>query len=56
MNKRFSVQDMETGNIIDYFDSISEACKAIERYEAMDKEDGNYTEDFYEVYDELGEY
>ena len=54
--KRFITRDSEAGNIIDEFDTLEEARAAIERYEAEDKQNGDYAPDFYEVYDsEKGE-
>lgn len=51
MNKYFTA-DREAGNIIDEFNSIEEAKKAILAYEEEDREDGTYSEDFYDVVDE----
>ena len=46
----YYTRDCEAGNIIDMFESEQEAKEAIEKYEAVDKEDGTYTLDFYEVF------
>lgn len=44
--------DRETGTFIDRFDTIDEARKAILEYESTDKEEGTYTENFYDIVDE----
>lgn len=41
--------DKETGTFIDEFTSIGKALKEIERYESMDRKDGVYVENFYDV-------
>ena len=46
---KFYTADRETGTFIEAFDSYHEAVDAIKRYEESDKEEGTYTEDFYEV-------
>lgn len=48
---RYSIRDSETGCIIDDFETLKEAEKAIESYEKADKEAGTYEEGFYEIYD-----
>lgn len=48
---RFITRDREAGNEIERFETLEEARKAIEDYEATDKADETYTEDFYEIYD-----
>lgn len=45
----WKVQDSETGTLIDIFDSEEECKEAILEYEARNKEEGNYTPDFYEI-------
>jgi|JI10StandDraft_1071094.scaffolds.fasta_scaffold254518_2 hypothetical protein len=45
----FVIQDREAGNIIDEFESLELAQEALNEYEEEDKNDGNYTEDFYEI-------
>lgn len=49
--KRFITRDHEAGNIIDEFDTLEEALKAIEEYEAEDEKNGCYSEGFYDIYD-----
>lgn len=44
--------DRETGVFIDEFATIEEAKKAIEKYEELDKQDGTYEENFYDVVNE----
>lgn len=48
----FYTANRETGTFIDEFETLEEAKKAIEEYEAQDKKDGVYEADFYEVEDE----
>ena len=45
------IRDREAGNVITEFDTVEEAKKELAKYEAQDKKDGSYTEDFYEIYD-----
>lgn len=45
------IRDREAGNVITEFDTVEEAKKELEKYEAQDKKDGSYTEGFYEIYD-----
>lgn len=46
---RYLIRDREAGNIIDEFATLEEAKEALLGYEEMDKEEGTYTEDFYEI-------
>ena len=48
----FVIRDTEVGNVIDRFRTRAEAEQAILEYEAEDKADESYTENFYEVYEE----
>ena len=45
------IRDREAGNVITEFETLEEAKKELEKYEAQDKKDGVYVEDFYEIYD-----
>ena len=45
----YVVRDREAGNVITQFETMEEAQKELERYEAQDKKDGVYVEDFYEI-------
>ena len=45
----YVVRDREAGNVITQLETMEEAQKELERYEAQDKKDGTYTEDFYEI-------
>lgn len=45
------IRDREAGNVITKFETLEEAKKELEKYEAQDKKDGVYVEDFYEIYD-----
>jgi hypothetical protein len=47
---KFIIRDREAGNEIARFDSYEEAVAELEKYEETDKAEGNYTEDFYEIY------
>lgn len=49
MEKKFTIQDRETGTFIDEFDTYTEAMKELQRYEDEDKQEGVYTLDFYEI-------
>lgn len=48
---RFITRDREAGNEIERFETLEEAKQAVVDYEATDKADKTYTEDFYEIYD-----
>ena len=48
--KTFKIIDREAGNLIDYgFTSYESAYEKIKEFEKSDKEEGIFTEDFYEV-------
>ncbi len=46
---RYATCDRETGTIIDYFDTLAAAQRAIDKYEAQDKEEGTFTPNFYDI-------
>lgn len=48
---KYRTRDREAGNVIDSFETLEEARKAIKDYEETDKKEGTYTPDFYEIYD-----
>lgn len=50
--KKFYTADQETYTIIDEFSTVEEAVKAIKQYEEDDKQDGSYSENFYDVIDD----
>lgn len=50
--KKYYTAIRETGDFIDWFDTLERAILEIEEYERMDREDGYFVEDFYEVEDE----
>ena len=45
----FIIRDREAGNQIDVFTTKEDAEKALAGYEAEDRKDGTYEEDFYEI-------
>ncbi|TDT71725.1 hypothetical protein EDC55_11058 [Allofrancisella inopinata] len=47
--KKYKVQDRETGNQIEIFDTYEEAKNALGEYEAQDENDGTYEEDLYVI-------
>lgn len=47
--EKYIIRDRETGTEIDEFDTYEEAENELIRYEETDKNDGNYTIDFYEI-------
>lgn len=49
--KRYAVRDRVAGNVFDNCNTITEARELINQFEYDDKEDGNYEEDYYEIYD-----
>ena len=51
MEKRFEIRQRETGLVIESENTISEAVKTINQYEIEDENNGEYEEDYYEVYD-----
>lgn len=50
-NSTFSIRDHESGNVIDEFDSLAEAQEQLALYLQEDKDNGEYQEDSYEIYD-----
>lgn len=46
---KYVIRDREAGNFIDSFDTLEQAQKALEEYEAQDKADEIYEENFYEI-------
>lgn len=42
----------ETGTLIDEFNTVEEALEEIKRYEIIDKKDGIYESNFYDVVNE----
>lgn len=42
----------ETGTLIDEFKTVEEALNEIKRYETIDKKEGVYKSDFYDVVNE----
>ena len=49
--RKLYVADRECGNIIDEVSTIEEGKELIEKYEAEDKANGNYTPNFYDIVD-----
>jgi hypothetical protein len=49
MKKQFRIQVRETGDPIDYFDTLIEADWELTKFELEDKEANTYTPDFYEI-------
>lgn len=47
---KFIIRDREAGNEITRVDSYADAVALVEKFEERDKEEGTYTEDFYEIY------
>ena len=47
--KTYIIQQKETGTLIDEFISLIQAEEALREYEQMDKNEGVYTPDFYEI-------
>lgn len=45
----YTIQDREAGNIIGNFDSYKEAKEGFDIFEANDKVNGEYVEDFYQI-------
>lgn len=51
---KFIIRDREAGNKIAEFGTLEEAKAELEAFEATDKSEGTYTEDFYEIVDTDG--
>ena len=49
--ERYLTRDRKTGLLISAFDTVTDAMLAIERYEQLDREDGIYHSNMYEIYD-----
>lgn len=54
--KRYIIRDREAGNIIECFDTYCEAETMLSKFEEMDRTEGIYTEDFYEIVEDEGVY
>lgn len=50
--KTFKIQDREAGNVIETGLTLSEAENLLIQFEKEDRQDGNYTPDFYEIVEE----
>ena len=46
---KYYIVDKETWNLIDVANSVEEAKQIIEEYEKIDKAEGCYVEDYYEI-------
>lgn len=53
--KPYVVRDREAGNVIDEFNTLEEAKGTVIEYEDEDRNNGDYTPDFYEIYNKLTE-
>ena len=49
--KRYAIQDRDTGNILDDYDTLGEAEATLEEFEAEDKRNGVFELNFYEIWD-----
>ena len=50
MNKiTYDIRNRETGTVIDSLGTLQEATLELAEYEAEDRKEKNYTEDFYEI-------
>jgi hypothetical protein len=47
--KQFRIQVKETGDVIEYFETIAEARHTLAQFEEEDKKDDVYVPDFYEI-------
>lgn len=50
--KTYKIQDREAGNVIETGLSYQEAQDLLDKFEAEDKQEGTYTENFYEIVQE----
>lgn len=48
----YIIRDKEAGNEIARFNSLAEAEQELKTYEETDKNEGTFTEDFYEIVSE----
>lgn len=53
--KRYVIRDREAGNIIDSYETKEEAKRKLDYFEYIDKQEGIYEPNFYEIYDTLEE-
>jgi hypothetical protein len=49
MKNQFRIQVKETGERIEYFDTLAEAQHTLAQFELGDKKHNAYTPDFYEI-------
>lgn len=52
-NTMWIIRDREAGNVIDFFATKEEAEQALVSYEQWDRENGIYSEDFYEIVERI---
>jgi len=50
-NYKLAIRSSLSGDVIEEVPTLQEAWDTITKYELEDKADGNYTDNFYEVYD-----
>lgn len=55
MEQRFLIRSSQSGDVIEECGTVDEALKILRGYEEEDKQEGNYTEGFYEIYDAVRE-
>lgn len=48
---RYVIRSSESGEVIEEVKTLHEAQQVVLEYNEIDREDGNYTEGFYEIYD-----
>jgi hypothetical protein len=49
MKTTYVIQDREAGNFIEEFDTLQDAENKVSEFEKIDRENGTYTENFYEI-------
>ena len=49
MMRTYAIQDREAGNLIEYCDTLEEAKTRLQEFKQIDKEEGIYEPDFYEI-------
>lgn len=47
--RKYVVQERETGTILDDANTLEQAEEIVRAFEEADKNEGNYTEDYYEI-------
>ena len=49
IENKYVIRDREAGNVIEGYKTFEKAKKALEKFEKLDKKEGAFEENFYEI-------